>query len=113
MRLRLRDREPDRNDTEKRWIGSRRALLGKITADVEAQLILRHRDRLVMDERAIGAAVGVGRRARNQPRAARTDLEELDGYSRRGTAAMGVENMRREPAMHLEAVRRRDALIEP
>src|SRR3954470_6706412 len=106
MRLRLRDREPDRNDTEKRWIGSGRALLRKITADVEAQLILRHRDRLVMDERAIGAAVGVGGRARDQPCTGRTDFEKLDSYSRRGTAAVRVENMRREPAMHLEAVRR-------
>ena len=57
MRLGFGHREADGNDPEEGRIGKRRALPHKILADRETQFVLRNRDRLIRDQRPVGAAV--------------------------------------------------------
>ena len=65
MAFRLRDRESDRHDVEKRRLVLPRAHAREVVGNVEAQLVTADRQRPPGDQRLIGAAVAIGRGARD------------------------------------------------
>src|SRR5215831_15592934 len=113
MALCFRDCESDRDYVEERRLGLRRAPTRKVIAHVETQFVTADRQRPAADQRLIGAAVAIGRGARDHTLLAiGGQFEELDRYSSRRASGLGVEHMGRQTAVHLEAIGGLDALVE-
>ena len=114
MAFRVAYRKVQGNAVEKRRIGQRHAAIGKIGGDVKCQFVAADRHRPAADQRLVGAAVAVGDRARHHAGLAKFgQLGQFDRYPRRGPAAVGIQHMGRQAAVHWKLVLGRDKLIEP
>ena len=80
---------------------------------MECQFVATDRHRPAADQRLIGAAVAVGDHARHHASHAKVgQLGQFHRYPRRGPAAVRIQHMGRQAAVHRKLILGRDELIE-
>src|ERR1700743_270160 len=107
MRLRVGDRETDRDHVQEGRLSGFCPLGAKVSADMKDKLESRNARLAGRKQRRIGAAVSVGvDRLEQSPRARRRNLEQFDRDARSRSAAHGVENMGRKPGHEYRLLQR-------